>query len=311
MPTPANLLFRNPPSVAARYLYKRTQIALSGLTRERPVVTYATYRTASTSVHRAIRGTGVKFAVKAHTLAPEHLLGRKRERSLAAIAPSGVPMGFHVGDWVVRHGILEPEREADFVITVRDPIAVATSNFASGAFWWLPELRALAASPERLRGEDGLRMALDTFASGFPTTLMRDWLATDAGPTLRFDPFTMPFDAERGWSTTESGPWRILLLRADVPDERKREAVETFLGRRITAVSRRNETERAFAVPSEVVELGRRAMASSPELVDRLLDPAFVARFWTPAEIERMREKWCPARRDGNSAEIARITVAS
>lgn len=307
----ASLLVRNPPSVASRYLYKRTQIALSRFTRERPVVTYATYRTASTSVHRAIRGTGVKFAVKAHTLGLDHLLTRKRERSRAEIAPSGVPMGFHVGDWVVRHGILEPEREADFVITVRDPIAVATSNFASGAFWWTPELRSLAARPEQLRGEEGVRLALDTFASGFPTTLMRDWLARDAGPTLRFDPFTMPFDREQGWSTTESGPWRILLLRADVPDERKREAVERFLGRRITAVSRRNETERAYTVPNEVVELGRRAMAASPELVDRLLDPAFVGRFWTPAEIERMREKWCPARRGEASAEVAGSNAAS
>ena len=308
MTSPASLLLRNPPSVASRYLYKRTQIALSGLTRERPVVTYATYRTASTSVHRAIRGTGVKFAVKAHTLAPEHLLGRKRDRSRSEIAPTGVPMGFHVGDWVVRHGIIEPEREADFVITVRDPIAVATSNFASGPFWWTPELRSLAERPERLRGEEGLRAALAAFESVFPSTLMQDWLEHDAGPTLRFDPLATPFDVERGWSTTEPGPWRILLLRADVPDERKREAVESFLGRRITAVSRRNATEQAYSVPSEVVELGRRAMAASPELVDRLLDPAFVGRFWTPAEIERMREKWCP---DGSPPKAAAVAASA
>lgn len=307
----AKLFLRNPPSVASRYLYKRTQIAFSRFTRERPVVTYATYRTASTSVHRAIRGIGVKFAVKAHTLAAEHLLERKRDQDSARIAGSGVPLGFHVGDWVVRHGILEPEREADFVITVRDPIAVAASNFASGRHWWAPELKALAERPERLRGEDGVRLALETLATVFPTTLMRDWLEHDAGPTLRFDPLATPFDAERGWSTTESGPWRILLLRADVPDERKREAVEKFLGRRITGVARRNETERAYTLPSEVIELGRRAMAASPELVDRLLDPAFVGRFWTPAEIERLRAKWCPARRGETSAEVAGSNAAS
>lgn len=292
MTTAATLLLRNPPSVASRYLYKRTQIALSRVSRERPVVTYATYRTASTSVHRAIRGTGVKFAVKAHTLAREHLLSRKRERSLGTIATSGVPMGFHVGDWVVRHGVLEAGREADFVITVRDPIAVAASNFASGQHWWAPELKALAERPERLRGDEGVRLALETFATVFPATLMRDWLVHDAGPTLRFDPLAMSFDSERGWSTAESGPWRILLLRADVPDDRKRGAVEAFLGRRIKEVARRNETERAYSVPHEAIELGRRAIASSPDLLDRLLDPAFVGRFWTSDEIERLREKW-------------------
>ncbi|MGA1516915.1 MAG: hypothetical protein ACO396_03995 [Phycisphaerales bacterium] len=292
MPSIANLLFRNPPSVASRYLYKRTQIALSRVSRERPVVTYATYRTASTSVHRAIRGTGVKFAVKAHTLALEHLLSRKRERSLGTIAPSGVPMGFHVGDWVVRHGILEAGREADFVITIRDPVAVATSNFASSPHWWTPSLRTLAKRPENLAGDEALARAVESLSGGVPTLLMRDWLSHDAGPTLRFDPFTVLFDAERGWTAIESGPWRVLLLRADLTDERKRDAVEAFLGRRIKAVARRNETERASSVPREVIELGRRAIASTPALLDRLLDPTFVGRFWTIDEIDRLREKW-------------------
>ncbi len=292
MPSISNLLFRNPPSFAARYLYKRTQIALSRFSRERPVVTYATYRTASTSVHRAIRGTGVKFAVKAHTLAREHLLSRKRERALGVIAPSGVPMGFHVGDWVVRHGIVEAGREADFVILIRDPVAVATSNFASGSHWWTPELRSLARRPSALHGDEALQRAHETFDSSFPTTLMRDWLAGDVKPTLGFDPRSVPFDVEQGWSAFETGRWRVLLLRADVPDLRKQQALEAFMGRRITPVSRRNRTEVAYSIPKEFVELGRRAVAASPALLDRLLDPAFVSRFWTASEIDRLREKW-------------------
>ena len=91
---------------------ENSSFATDALKRSNRVVVIG--RCLFTATNSQVAAVNSQFAVKAHTLAPEHLLGRKRERSRAEIAPSGVPMGFHVGDWVVRHGILEPQREADF-----------------------------------------------------------------------------------------------------------------------------------------------------------------------------------------------------
>ncbi len=302
----ARLFVGNPPSVASRYLYKRIQIALSRLTRERPAVTYATYRSASSSIHRALQGRGIRFAVKAHALAPAHMLDRKRDRG-GPIGPDGVPVGFHVGDWVVRHGIIEPQREADFVISIRDPVAVAASNFSTGSAWWHPRLRELVRDRDPLDSDEALALARESLLGGVPVELMRSWLATDVAPVLGFDPLAIDFDRERGAGTVESGPWKALLLRADIEAGAKSRFISAFLGRRVAEVGERNATA-GSDTPRQVIELGRRALAASPELVDRLLDPTFTERFWTPTQIERMREKWCPS---GSRGGVVRGAVAA
>ena len=61
------------PSFLFRYAVKRVQLGkLAALTGARPAVTYATFRTASTSNHHANRDSG-SASVKAHALAPAAL----------------------------------------------------------------------------------------------------------------------------------------------------------------------------------------------------------------------------------------------
>ena len=63
------------PSFLLRYAIKRAQLAMPvAAAGARPAVTYATFRTASTSIHHAIRASSRAAAVKAHALAPEHLM---------------------------------------------------------------------------------------------------------------------------------------------------------------------------------------------------------------------------------------------
>lgn len=297
MGSTAGLLLCNRPSVAVRYLLKRIECAGAWWRGDRPVVTYAAFRTGSTAVHRAIRAASSTVAVKAHALAPRHLSSRRGDRFRDRRAEDAVPISFHVGDWVVRRAILEPRRRADFVVLLREPVAVAASLFAGGREWWAPGLAALVdravAAGERL-DDRAVALAAASLEERVPATLMRDWLRHDLAPSLEIDPLAVAFDRRRGAGVVEQGPWRILLLRSDLPDGRKQAELSAFLGRAIPPPSRRNATADAAPWVRLAMSLARRAVASRTILVDRLLDEAFVARFWSPEEVGAIRRSWRP-----------------
>lgn len=217
--------FRRRLSYGVRYASKRLRFAWPG--NHRPAVTYGTYRTSSTAIHHAIRRQLGGRSIKAHALAPKHLGSILDLDSEPVLAEDGVPLCAHYGNHAVRRGILLPGRPADFVLTVRDPVAVAASLFYSFSSWWSPRLRAVMLAG-RTGGE--LHDAIDDgFFGCFPRKLMLDWLSQDVPGGLGWDLLRMPFDADRGWQEYSHGQLRILVLRADVQPAEKQVVLRRFL----------------------------------------------------------------------------------
>lgn len=304
MTSTATLLLANRPSVAARYALKRLAFEVARQRGLRPTVTYATYRTGSTAVHRAIAASSGAAVAKAHALALPHLSPRRRDRFRGLRADDGVPIGFHVGDWVVRRAIVEPRQAADFVVLLRDPVAMAASLFAGGREWWTPGLAALVDEPSRGGDAEAVRLAAESLESRVPSTLMRDWLRHDLAPTFDLDPLEVSFDRDRGFAAIERGPWRIAFLRSDLPDERKQQQLSAFLRRNVRRPATMNATAQAVPWGRRAMELARRAIASCPEIADRLLDEPFVERFWRTDQIASLRRAW-----RGAGGGIARAEV--
>ncbi|MFM7053008.1 MAG: hypothetical protein ACKOYN_12890, partial [Planctomycetota bacterium] len=227
----------NKPSFVFRYLLKRARLGCT-LLGGRPAVTYAAYRTASTAIHHAIRAAGVGVALKAHMLAPANLVPRVAERHRFSDAQSNLPRSCHVGDWAVRLGVIEPRREADFVVSIRDPWSVAHSIFVLSAARLEPEIAALAAAGDSVSRARAVDLAERTIYGAFPRELMPRWIRDDLAPALGWNPLSAPFDADAGADAYEVGPWRVQLMRADLSDGRKSESLRRFLGRPSIAVTR-------------------------------------------------------------------------
>ena len=279
----------------------RAQMALG----RAPVVTYATYRTSSTAVHRALRRALGGRTIKAHALAPAHLtsgLSAAQQR----IAGSGVPLNRHVGDWVVNRLIVQPRRPAKFIILVRDPVAVAASSFAVGDDWRDPSLAPFsfdrvdsADRAERTdRSDHAAAPSTDALAAlervfydgRFPWQIMARWFDEDVLPALGWDVYAQPFDRAAGVLRTQHGPWEILLLRADLADERKSAAIAQFTGLPVLDLRQENSArERGHSARAAAV---RQAIARRPQAVAQLLDSRFTRHFWTDAEVAAMRAKW-------------------
>lgn len=287
--------FHRLPSFLARYAVKRVRFGAA--IGPRPAVTYGTYRTSSTSIHHAIRSWRGGAAIKAHALAPQHLGNVLREATDPLIHGSGVPLSSHYGNFAVRHGIVDPGRAADVVLTIRDPIAVPASVLYSFAGWWTPEVRAAIA------GGEGLDEALGrNFFGRFPRNLMLDWLHHDVRAGLGWDWGAHPFDHERGWSSYEHGALRILVLRTDVADESKETALRAFLGLPGLRLDRSNSGLGFDKGRPAVADAVGRMIARQPEWVESVVSDHATRHFWGDRGAAAIRERWLSPRTRGAAA---------
>jgi hypothetical protein len=283
------------PSFLARYAVKRVRFGAP--VGPRPAVTYGTYRTSSTSIHHAIRAWRGGVAIKAHALAPQHLGNVLREATEPIVHASGVPLSSHYGNFAVRHGIVEAGRAADVVLTIRDPIAVPASVLYSFAGWWTPELRAALAAgadPEAALGR--------TFFGRFPRNLMVDWMRHDVRAGLGWDWSAVPFDHERGWSAYEQGALRILVLRADVADAGKEEALRSFLEIPGLRLERSNAGRGFDKGRPAIADAVGRMIAAHPDWIESVVTDPVTRHFWGERGASRIRDRWSTVRIAGAAA---------
>ena len=90
---------------------------------------------------------------------------------------------------------------------------------------------------------------------------------------------------------TRSGRTRSLIMRVDVPDERKTTLLREFLECPSVPDVRRENLNNVKA-PSELGERLKMAIAARPDYVDRVLDLPAVRHFWNDAQRARMRATW-------------------
>jgi hypothetical protein len=260
-------------SFSARLAAKRIELAVGASMGRPPVVTYACWRTASTSCHRAVRASGRWPAVKAHALHPD-----ERFRSYCtSFRGSQAFERRHVGDWAVRRGIIERRGEALWIVMVRDPLAVAASIAA--------QEQHMIESWSRSAGGGAAPGRSEALARTAPVDLLDRWFELDVRPSLGWSPLDTPFDCERGWSESPCEFGRVLTMRADVSDQAKSEALTRFLRRKVSvrplnSASSNGRGDQVFELASHMRQLS--------EVVERVRATLVAKHFWLPKQLEQL-----------------------
>lgn len=274
-------------SFGTRLGAKRVQFRVCRLRGKVPVVTYATWRTSSTAVHHAIRASGRGPAVKAHSLHRPNV----SHRPAAGFWSADARRDAHVGDWVVSRSILDRGRKADWVVLVRDPLAMAMSRLAMQLGGEIPALAA-GGDPEALLRTVPLRELIDRLLASAPIGALDRWFAEDMLPALGWTPFEQPFDRDRGWIRTECPHGRVLVLRADVPDADKSSALSAFLGTRVEVKPKNGSG--AHGRGGVLGALAER-LARHPDILSASLALRTSRHFWHEAQLRVLRDRWIPS----------------
>jgi hypothetical protein len=175
--------------------------------------------------------------------------------------------------------------ELRFVSLVRDPLGFNISNFAyfGQQSWLRRHWHAARWMPAEQLAE--------IFFRTFPHAASSVWWQREFAQTVGHDPLSQPFDTEAGWAMARSGRTRSLIMRTDVPDERKTTLLREFLECPSVPDVRR-ENLNSVKAPSELGERLKLAIAARPGYVDQVLDLPAVRHFWSDAQRARMRATW-------------------
>lgn len=273
-------------SFGSRLCAKRLQLRACELRGRVPVVTYATWRTSSTAVHHAIRASRRGPAVKAHSLHAPNISHR-----MPSMWSAEARRDAHVGDWAVSGAILGRGRVADWVVLVRDPLAMAMSLLAMRFGSGLPGVAGctLARGASHGAPTDG---ELDRLLSAAPIGALDRWFSDDLRPALGWSPLDEPFDRDRGWTETQCPHGRVLLMRADVPDDEKSSALSGFLG---TPVRVRPKNGADSHGRSGVLGALATRLRDHPEVVAASLALRSSRHFWHETQLRMLRDRWMPA----------------
>lgn len=271
-------------SFGIRCRSKRIEVVAANALRRQTVVTYATWRTSSTSVHRGIRASGTWPCLKAHALNVDSRFAEYSHqiRDAASVARS------HVGDVVARRALLAPGVRSRWVIVVRDPLAMAASFLVHQRSFQPPAIAEIGKfAPASLYEQHGDE--LDAMVERAPLELLDRWFDLDVLPSLGWSPLDQDFNAERGFTLGQCDFGDTLTIRADADPSTKNEAISRFVGRAVDVRSRNGIDELgggglfAALVPR---------LHGSHRILERLSLLRSSSHFWTKSQLEGIRRKW-------------------
>jgi len=256
-----------------------------------PIIVYSCTKTASTAVERALERLPGIESTKAHFLQPRHFWHGPLTRP---IAPSGLLKHRSIAQWPVRDFVLQARSPVRMVSLVREPIGFNLSNYTyfGRAYWMRTWWRSAP-----WRSTDWL---MQHFLQKFPHDSSSLWWEHEFKATTGVDVLAMGFDAERGWQHYARDRFDCLVLRADIADSAKAEALGSWLG--ITGITiERDNTNDTQSAPG-VYERMKAAMKGQASYVDRMLDLPSSRVFFTPAQLAAIRDRWLGT---GGRSEVA------
>ena len=295
-----------------RELYEYVMVNLGPyLVSEPPVLVYQMGKVGSSSVRNALfrsRSRATRMVFMSHELLPirrrdpdsieidEDLRGellREIEDAKRLYGELPTKLRMH---WLLREKLYTQRIHANFiarkrpvnVITlVREPIAANVSMF----FQMFPQYAGVSQHESHHSVEELARVFLERYVHSRPLT----WFDAELRTTLGIDVFAREFPQARGHERYDSGPVRLLVLKSELDDAAKQDAIGEFLDLDGFEMLRSNVTARKRE--ADLYERFKRETKFDQAFLDRMYDSKYARHFYSPGELEGFRARW--ARRSG------------
>jgi hypothetical protein len=178
--------------------------------------------------------------------------------------------------------VIRGRRPAKVITLVREPIATNISMF-------FQVLRRYTDAPY-----EELRLTtpelIELFKSAYNCSRPLTWFDVELKPALGIDPYRHPFSPERGHQIIRAPKLEVLILRAELSDPVKEQAVAEFLGIDGLELGRSNaSSKKAYAQQyREFTD----AITFGPEFVDAMYESRYARHFYSEDERQRLRSRW-------------------
>lgn len=245
------------------------------------VVIHQMGKVGSTSIREALNvhpQINTDRVANTHRLSVEHLGFATSTRQIM-----GRPLDQHHEEGLrVRRWMDESEAPIRLICPFREPVARTVSGF----FYQLDTF----ARPLRLGTETTTQELLTAFYRGVHHLVPVTWFDEELFSPFGINVYAEPFDHDRGWVVRRAGRFEVLLLRSDVSDMVKAEAVAEFLQIEPFEIGRANTGEEV--AHAELYKRFRAEATLDPRYLDWVYSTRFARHFFTAEAIAGFRERW-------------------
>ena len=180
---------------------------------------------------------------------------------------------------------VQPKRRLKVITLVREPVANNISMFFQVLHQYLgPDVDPSACDTDEL---------IDTFIEKYMHSRPLTWLDAEVKTHFGIDIFQHPFPIERGYTAISHDNVSLLVLRCDLDDRTKAQAIADFIGLDKFEILRSNvASDKNYASPYSMF---KQRIKLPPALLDQMYDSKFARHFFSREERELFRERWSGA----------------
>ncbi len=183
---------------------------------------------------------------------------------------------------------VRPPYRPHVITLVREPVANNISMF----FQLLDHYLGADSKLQDYDIDELIKIFIENYMHSRPLT----WLDAEVKTNFGIDVFQEPFPVDQGYTVFKRGNVSLLVLRCELDDQSKAQAIANFLGLDEFEIVRSNVTsEKPYA--SEYAEFKQR-IRIPPALLDQMYNSKFARHFYSSEEIEQFRARW-----SGNSTD--------
>lgn len=131
---------------------------------------------------------------------------------------------------------------------------------------------------------------IDVFIKRYMHSRPLTWLDAEIKTNFSIDVFQTPFPVDLGYSVISQGRISLLVLRCELDDRTKAQAIADFLGLDEFEIVRSNvASEKTYA--RQYAEF-RQRIRLPPALLEQMYDSTFARHFYSSEEREQFRARW-------------------
>jgi hypothetical protein len=189
---------------------------------------------------------------------------------------------------MIYRSYVKPKRRLKVITLVREPVANNISMFFQVLGQYLgPDVEPLSCDTDKL---------IDAFIDKYMHSRPLTWLDAEIKTHFGIDIFQHPFPIEQGYTTITQANVSLLVLRCDLDDRTKAQAIADFIGLDEFEIVRSNvASEKDYASPYAKF---KQRIVIPPALLDQMYESKFARHFYSRDERDLFRKRWSGNRSD-------------
>jgi hypothetical protein len=260
--------------------WDRLRVRMSINDTRPPVVVYQMGKVASKSIEYSIRAYTDLPVFHAHMLNPQNMEMRRAE-FVRLFGKKYVSYYFSYGMNLFEK-LFQAGHRVRIISLVREPIGRNISQY----FQNLDYLWKMNAAHSHVPVNE----LVDRFHSDFDHNEPIKWFDDEFQAVTGIDVYSRPFPWERGYLRWNTDQFDVLVLRHDLDDDQKGEAVGNFLG--VKDLRMQNENKSEAKSYRKTYQEFLKGIRLSDEYVSRMLDSRYAKHFYSETELEKISRRW-------------------